>query len=128
MSKTFWVIGGEEGRVQSTLMQRRGWGFKRLNGGFFDAVAVAFALPYRLSFQCSGSYPASDRCVVHSQPFRNLWRCQIFFFHSRENVLILLICVESSTQYTNSGREEKEGRFVENLSLSVGMLPLSYGF
>ena len=69
----------------------KAWGsggcFECFNGGFFDAVAVAFPLPYRLSFKYTGSDPARNRCIVYSQTFCYLWRCEIFLFHVRKNVL-----------------------------------------
>ena len=67
--------------------RRSGGCFNRSNGGLFDAVAVAFPLPYCLSFKYTGSDPARNRCIVYSQTLCYLWRCEIFLFHVRKNVL-----------------------------------------
>ena len=67
--------------------------FNCFDGGFPDAVPVASALPDRLSFQCSGSDPAPDGCIIHPQPFRYFMRGKVFLFHTRINVLTMLFCM-----------------------------------
>ena len=49
--------------------------FNIIKRWFLDSMPVASAMPYRLSFKYASSYPACDRCIVHSQPLCNLWWC-----------------------------------------------------